>query len=484
MWRMIQSGIQVLSGGASLACLAAEPLTLVDFQQRIVETHPAFAAEVLQVAVAEKRRDALRGGEDWILSASPFYRDEKPVSSSTFSPTDQQLFGADLSLSRPVWNTGGRVGFSLNYDYADQETPLIEIPGAVSGMGLVISEPSFHRHRALITYLHPLLRNHGGIQDRLEYDLRDLDVRLSELQTLENREDLLLEMSSKYLDWVLLVEQLRIVRGREQLAVDQYEESARRRAQNLVDEVDVLRAENGVQVARQRTVLTQARARAAQRELEILVGLEEDGTRMPGFALYETSEHPGVDESWYASSRLMRTLDTLRDQLRRRMLSLADGERARLDLVLSGGLASGDASYGDSAEFDRPEAQIGLQFSVPLGNRTMKREVEATLLELQKIHKQEEYVRLQLKAALENVHIQMSELEKVIELNRKQVNAAKKQTAEERKAYDQGRSPLTFVIQSRDGEARAENLHAENAVQYQKLFLQYQALRDELLPGD
>ena len=53
MWRMIQSGIQVLSGGASLACLAAEPLTLADFQQRIVETHPAFAAEVLQVAVAD-----------------------------------------------------------------------------------------------------------------------------------------------------------------------------------------------------------------------------------------------------------------------------------------------------------------------------------------------------------------------------------------------------------------------------------------------
>ncbi|MFT5126367.1 MAG: hypothetical protein ACI97B_005025 [Verrucomicrobiales bacterium] len=79
--------------------------------------------------------------------------------------------------------------------------------------------------------------------------------------------------------------------------------------------------------------------------------------------------------------------------------------------------------------------------------------------------------------------IQLGELETVLALNRKQMEAAKKQTVEERKAYDQGRSPLTFVIQSRDGEAQAGNLYAQNAVQYQKLLLQYRGLRDQLLVG-
>ncbi|MFT5121816.1 MAG: outer membrane protein TolC [Kiritimatiellia bacterium] len=466
--------------GFPLSCFAA-PLTLEEFQRLIVQTHPAFASEKLDIAVAEKKRDAAKGGEDWMLSSSPFYRTEEPVASSTFSPTEAQRFGADLGLSRAIWETGGRIGLSVNYDYTDQKIPAIEIPGLPSGMGLVTAQPTFHRHAAIISYLHPLLKNRNGNQDRLVYDLRDLDVQLLELQTLENREELLLQMSSKYLDWVNLFEQVRISRQREALSLDQFEETERRRDQNLVDEVDVLRAENGVQVARQRTVLTHARALAVLRELEILIGLEADPTREPGFGLYESREHPVVEASWYASARPMRALDVLRDQVRRRLLSLEDGEEAQLDLALSGGLVSGDDTYGDSTRFNHPEAQIGLQFSVPLGGRTVKREAEAALLELQKVRKQEEYVELQLKAALENVQIQLGELEKVLELNRKQMTAANKQTVEELKAYDQGRSPLTFVIQSRDGEAQAANLYAENALQYQKLLLNYLALTDTLL---
>ncbi len=83
-----------------------------------------------------------------------------------------------------------------------------------------------------------------------------------------------------------------------------------------------------------------------------------------------------------------------------------------------------------------------------------------------------------------NLLIQIVELEKVLELNQEQIKSAREKTTEEIKLYNQGRSQLTFVIQSRDNEENAKLLYAENASLYHTLLLQYHALLDELLVTD
>jgi hypothetical protein len=55
---------------------------------------------------------------------------------------------------------------------------------------------------------------------------------------------------------------------------------------------------------------------------------------------------------------------------------------------------------------------------------------------------------------------------------------------EEIKLYNQGRSSLPFVIQSRDNEENARLTYAVNARTYQSLVLSYRALVDELFVPD
>ena len=125
---------------------------------------------------------------------------------------------------------------------------------------------------------------------------------------------------------------------------------------------------------------------------------------------------------------------------------------------------------------------MGLRFSVPWGNRTIKRELEANELEVERNAKRREDLLRTLESGIQRIVLQMLELNKIIQLNQTQLESSRKQTAEEQKSYEQGRSPLTFVIQSRDGEAQAENRLVESAIQYQTLRLQLDAWVDALLP--
>lgn len=459
------------------------PVSLESFQQHIRNSHPGFRIQVLDAQVAEKRRDAARGQEDWFITSNPYYRDEEPVSSSAFNPSELSTYGLDAALSRKIWKTGGELSMSLNYDYSDQITPLIEFPGAPAGQGFETSEPTFHRHRALITYLHPLLKNAGGLQDRLEYDMRDYVARITSIQAVENQEDLLLQLSSNFLQTVLLKEQRRIAVEREQLSREQLEASRQQRAQNLVDEVDLLRAENNEQLAKQRVVIAESNYRSALAELRVLAGYDEHFD--PVFDVFATNAIPDTKALRVAleqDARLIRAIDLESQRLRWQGRALRDGVQAQLDLALSGGLSSGDVTYGDSLSFDQPEYQVGLRFSVPWGNRTIKRELEANELEVERNAKRREDLLRTLESGIQRIVLQMVELNKIIQLNQTQLESSRKQTAEEQKSYEQGRSPLTFVIQSRDGEAQAENRLVESAIQYQTLRLQLDAWVDALLP--
>ena len=78
----------------------------------------------------------------------------------------------------------------------------------------------------------------------------------------------------------------------------------------------------------------------------------------------------------------------------------------------------------------------------------------------------------------------MTHLKIAIEEDKRRIATAKDKTDAEKRLYDQGRGDLTFVIQSRDGEAIARLDRADKASLYQQLFMQYQALMDELFVGE
>ena len=483
--------VRLLCGLMALPLLVqighAETVTLEEFLENIQQTHPLFAREALSPEIQMRARERFLGAEDWIVSSSPFYAYQKPLSTSAFSPERINMIGGELGIERAFWNTGGRLSLSWSSDYTDQKIPEIVIPlGPSTVLEIPTGTAEFYQNKVYLTYSQPLLQNFRGKLDRLYYELGEYDVASAETEALETEEGFLFDVAARFLDWVLLSEQSRIAAERLRLANEQLEQTTRMRRANLVDQVDVLRAEDAVRIAEQTLVLIESQFKAKRAELAVLSQSEGLYKRSPEFDLYRLETPPPVDEAisrLKEHSRILQILSTRREQLSSLLDGFAETTRPQLLLNVAAGLQGGDEDFDQSLELDKPDLSVSLGFSYPLGNRAAGSDVAKTKLEYRQLEKEIETVALDLEASVRNLLIQIHELEKVLALNQEQIQSAQAKTAEEQRLYNQGRGQLTFVIQSRDNEQLAKLTYAQNAATYHQLMLTYRALMDELLPA-
>ncbi len=462
----------------------AQTITLSAFFESIKQTHPFFAKESLSSEIEVKGQERYLGAQDWIVSASPYYNYQKPASSGLGVPENINIVAGDIALEKALWSTGGRVTISWKSDYTDQKIPDIVIPFTPDDIVIPAGPSKLYTNKVYLMYIQPLLQNRGGKLDRLDYELSHYNIDFTEIQTLENQEEFVLDLGIRFLDWVLLSEQNRIARERMALAEEQLRQIKRRWVANLVEKVDVLRAEDAVRIAEQGIVLIESHWKAKQAELAVLAQSPELYNLGPEFDIYILETLPEPDEAvprLVEMSRILNALRVRRNQLSHLREGFAETSRPQLFLSLGAGLQNGDEEFGSSLGLDKPDVLVALDFRYPLGNRGAKADVSKTELELKQINKNIENIALELEAGARNLLILIKEMEKVLALNQEQIESARAKTKEELRLYNQGRSDLAFVIQSQDNEEVAKLTYAENAASYQKLILQYHALMDELL---
>lgn len=453
------------------ACLFADTITQDEFLDQLKKTHPLFAREKLTTQIEEKKRQSYLGNQDLTIRSSAYYSHDEPIF-AVAGPEKIDALSFSGGIEKAIWSTGGILSASFSSTYADLNIdPLMGIPD------------SYFENYLSITYSHPLLRNSGGSLDRLQYELAEFDVNLSQVISLEKEEAFLAQAASKYLDWVLLVEQHRIVVERHRLSEEELSRTREKRESNLIDEVDVIRAEDAVRVAKQELLLIESRSSALKAELAVLLQDSSLIAFEPSYDLFQTGNLPSWDDATdliRGNSRLLKTL-VLRIKQQQLMRSgYKEQGRNDLSLIAQAGLKNAEASYGSSLTMDIPEVRLGLQLSFPVGNTTAKANVARSDLVTQQLEKQIEELTLELSSAAASLLTQASQLETVLKLNREQIESAERKTAEELKLYEQGRGELTFVIQSRDSEQAARLTYAINALTYHKLLLRLQELTDRL----
>ena len=342
----------------------------------------------------------------------------------------------------------------------------------------------FYSHKIYLTYTQPVLQNFGGSLDRLEYDLQGYTIDAAKLQAQENKEVFILDITKRYLEWVLIKEQKRIVKERLELAEEQLTQTKRKYAANLIDRVDVLRAEDAVRIAQQSLVLLESQYRAKGTELAVLSHLPTLHEKEPEFDLYDIITLPPVEEVVQKLREQSVVLNTIRlrnEQLRMLQEGYHETRRPQLYFTIGAGLQGGDDEFGNSFDLDKPDALVALDFRYPLGTHSARSAILKTDLEMQKLEAQLEEIALGYEAAINSLLIQIKDMETVLQLNKEQIESARTKTKEEQYLYNQGRNYLAIVIQSRDDEQQAKYRYAENAALYQNLILQYYALMDELL---
>jgi outer membrane protein TolC len=450
---------------------SADTITREEFLSRLEKTHPLFAQKELSIQIAEDKRLSYMGDQDWSVRSSVLYSHDEPIF-AVAGPEELDALVIDGGIERAFWSTGGKLSASLSSTYADLTIdPLMGIPN------------TYFENRFSVTYSHPLLRNSRGSLDRLQYDLAQFDIDLSEVLAVESEEVFLAQAASKYLDWVLLEEQLRIVVERLHLSEEEVSRTREKREANLVDEVDVIRAEDAVRVAKQELLLIEARTNALKAELAVLLQDSSLIALEPSYNLYEKANLPASDEAAdliRGNSRLLRALAIQIDRQSVVHDGYVEQGKSDLSLIAQAGLKNAETSYGSSLAMDIPEVRLGLQLSFPVGNTTAKANAIRSDLVAQRLEKQVEELTLELSSVAANILTQAAQLETVLQLNREQIESAEQKTAEELKLYEQGRGELTFVIQSRDSEQAARLTYAINALTYHKLLLQLQELTDQL----
>jgi len=349
-----------------------------------------------------------------------------------------------------------------------------------------VGTSTFFENRLVASYSYPLLQNNGGILDQTEYYLADENIDFTGIESMESQEVFLLEIGIRFVDWALVLEQMRISQERLQFEQEELEQIRQKRAANLVDEVDVLRGLNAVEVAEENLVFNRSRMRAKRAELATLARDETINTDSPELDIYAMDSIPAIDVvlKKIPGQRRIRALRVRVEQLKIEHRALESVSRAELFVGVAGGVQQGNADFVKAWSLNQPDLTLFFDFRYPLGNRTATADVEANMLELRLLEAEIGSATINLEAELRRIWIEITELENVLELNRAQVATATRKTVEEQRVYDQGRGDLTFVIQSRDEESFAEFRYAVNAATYQKLLLNYRALVDELLPPE
>ncbi|MCP4704205.1 MAG: TolC family protein [candidate division Zixibacteria bacterium] len=452
--------------------IQAQTVTRDQFLDQLKQSHPLFEKERLTSEIEKEEQKGFLGKRDWNFNSSLFYSHEEP-SFAVMGPEKTDAIVINGGLEKMFWNSGGRFSVAYSGSYIDLSIdPMLGIPG------------SYFENKLAMTYTHPLIKNKNGFLNKLEYNLKQFDIDLSEIIALENQENFLAGQASRFLDWVFFLEQMRIIEQRLNLSEEMLVNIREKRKANLIDEVDLIRAEDAVRISEQNLLLIETNLNALKAELAELTRDAKYKNIYPEYDLYTNEEIPSLEEATNQlrqNARLLKTFQLSITKLKYVREGYLGIRKADLSAIAQLSLKNADEDYGGSLAMDRPDALIGLQLSYPIGHSTAKSKISQTGYQLMQLEKQYEEVSLSLTSALANFHTQIVEMKAVLLLNREQIESSKRKTEEEIKLYNQGRGDLTFVIQSRDSEQGAKLNYAANALSYHKLLLQYRSLMDQII---
>ncbi|KAA3608845.1 MAG: TolC family protein [Calditrichaeota bacterium] len=446
-----------------------QTITQQEFLDNLKKAHPYFEKENLDAQIEQEEQNSYLGRQDWLINASTSYsHDEPDIAFSGPDKTDAVSLSG--GVERTFWKTGGKLTASFHTSRAE-----INLPPGTPFPG------SFYQNKLALTYTHPLLKNKNGFQNKLQFNLKKFDIDASKVRAKENQENFLASAASKYLEWVHLSEQVKIIEERLRLNEKELQRIKKKRAANLINQIDVIRAQDVVSRWKQNLVLVESQWLGLRAELAELSQDEKIMKMQPEYNIYETVEIPSTTEAKNMlknNSRLVQLYNTRLEQLNHSRLAFKETMKPDLSAFAQINTKNLDESMAESFIMDKPSAIVGLQFSLALDNRTAKSKIKKTDLQTMQLKKQRDDLIISLSGAAANLNVRILQLEKVLDLNQWQIKSAKERTAEEIKLYNQGRGDFTFVIQSQDNEQNAKFTYASNALTYHKLLLEYNSLMD------
>ena len=225
-----------------LALLAVSvcAIELEEYLGLVQKNHPFFLKEELTVEVEQSYRETLLPRYEWLYSLMPQYTILDEPSASDFLSNLAQAAALQAGMQRSFAD-GRRMGFSVSTAYTWMQNP---------PTGPVPMEANSFQHGVEVSLSWPLKKNLEQLA-RLGYDVQEYTVKAKEVEILENQESFLVEPATLFIDWAYALELVDIYQQRLGLAEEQLATTNRMFRSNLIDKVDVLRAEDAIRLSQQ-----------------------------------------------------------------------------------------------------------------------------------------------------------------------------------------------------------------------------------------
>ena len=456
----------------SLIWLAASgsAIDLKEYIELLMANHPFFQKEELALEVEYSRRGTLLPRSEWQFSLSPQYGiADNPVGSEFLQSLSQSAI-LEAGMER-TFVDGRWVGFSASSAYTWLQDPLYT------------TEHSSFQHGFELSMSWPLLVDVERLS-RLGYDLHEYMIKAKEVEMQENRESFLVEPALQFIEWAYALELVEIYRQRLVLAEEQLATTNRMYRANLVEKLDVMRAEDAVRMAQQAIFEYESIAKSIQTVLATLAGAERIYNERPDFDFFSFVELPPASEAAArakGNTRLKKPLSFAIERLKYSEDASEEEEKPSLNLYFQAGIFGPEDPFLDSLMIIHPQATVGLSYSPPYGLERLKAQRKLIGTEIEQLEKDIENMEKTVETNVRSLLIQAAELQKIIELSRELIESAEEKTLEEARLYSQGRNILTNVLQSRDSVQDQRARLVESFARYHRLIVYYRAWMDELL---
>jgi outer membrane protein TolC len=429
--------------------LQAQAMTQAEFVQYLKNNHPFFNQQALSAQIKQVEMQATRANEDWLMIISTVYNKDQKDSVS-------------FSANKTFTDNGSRA--TLSHTWVDANT-------------------ADGKSKFSLDYVYPLLRNNGGINDRLELDISQVAVVQNNLSRSEQEENFILKKLKRFVDLNYAQEQQLIHEHRLSLAKQELVLVRKKFTASVVNKVDVLLQEDAYQKAKQQLLQAQQDLVVLRHEIAITLGIDFDQiiTTINLYRPYKINDQYNKKQL-LGKARVLKITDLDLKILKRQLASFKNESQAQLDLNLGLVSEGENTNYSNALSNQSTSWNIGLGLSYPLGDIKSSSNITKAQIKIQRLMQYKQEQTLDLSIAITTLREKIILLSELLKSNQKQIMIAKDRTTEEKAQYANGNGKASFVISAQNNEQNALLGYAQVATNYQKSVLEYKATLDILTP--
>jgi len=445
----------------------AQELDLDSFVQSILKYNPGVQKILAENAIAAGTLEASLGIDDAILSSSLNLSHSEPNGVIGSEPTESDDTRLNLSYDRLFSGSGTRLSVSYGNQYTDRNPALVSY-------GNRYYQPSFS-----VRLTQPLLKNVGGIQDRLNIKLNQLNHKLALLSSQENLESYITQLANLYNDWYLASRELAISKEVYQQSIEQEKLTRTKVKRQVSESYELLRVQETREDYFSRWQQAKGRFEGLSHKVQYQMNLNNQVSidklipRNPKDSqlLAAITEDGKAKDYLSKNSRLKNILDNLQEQ-QLILLNAKDNSR-KSDLNLSLGYTKHgiDSGFSDAhSNMDKNDYTLMLEYKYPLGNRRAKGNYQVQRVRKRQVEADVKQRLIDAESNLKNLQIQASQLIIALQSTNRKIQFATKKLKKEQRLYRIGKLDLFELL-------RDQTTQLESRLNRERLYTQLYTLR-------